>query len=90
MDRQRQRRLGDQLLIWHGPVVLPQHPLDHLGLVGVVVCTGAAMTGSMSTVSRVSGIGSVKDINTLNAPPRPAFMQVKYTVYQALVRDYLD
>jgi hypothetical protein len=50
----------------------------------------AAMTGSMFMVSRVSEIGSVKDIDSLNAPPRPAFMQVKHTVYQALVRDYLD
>jgi len=34
VDRQRQRRLGDQLLVGYGPAVLPHDPLDDLGLAG--------------------------------------------------------
>lgn len=35
-DRQRQPGLRDQLLIGNRAARLPQHPRDHLGLVGVI------------------------------------------------------
>lgn len=74
-DRQRQADLLDQLSVGHGSAVLPQHPLDDLGLVGVEsAAEGGGHGRDIHTGELKAGAPKPYRLSWVSARPNPRLL----------------